>query len=231
MFITRTVGTDCYREITKSANDDPTPSLMRHHIHRPRFSPTIRPAATRTLVWCEIVGWLFPTGASRSQLQISPALAIATKMRKRTGSPSAAHRTASASIRACDARAEANGNTPLDTAIEARGAMATPYVLTTINVSVCAARRRRSGRKVDWCQRPRHPSHTTTSHCASASSQSLSEHSSSGPLSSVQESRWRRCTPQGRLPTSMSASSSRCSVSSSSFPHLAPYRVLTSIRS
>ena len=44
---------------------------IRHHIQRPRFSPMMRPASARILVWCEMVGWLFPKGSSSEQLHTS----------------------------------------------------------------------------------------------------------------------------------------------------------------
>ena len=58
----------------------------RHHVQRPRFSPTINPAAAKILVWCETVGWLLLSGPSRAQLQTSSSDAISDSIRSRAGS-------------------------------------------------------------------------------------------------------------------------------------------------
>ena len=48
-----------------------------------------------TLVWCEIVGWLLPRGASRLQLHTSPEAAMIESRRNRTGSAIAPRTAAS----------------------------------------------------------------------------------------------------------------------------------------
>lgn len=47
----------------------------RHHVHLSRLSPTIKPVSPRARVWCEIVGWLVPSGTSMGRA--NPAVALA----------------------------------------------------------------------------------------------------------------------------------------------------------
>src|SRR4029453_6803519 len=69
----------------------------RHHIHLPRLSPTMSPAAARALVWWVTVGWDLPRGSSRSHEHRSPLEAMRLRSRRRTGSARAAKVRASCS--------------------------------------------------------------------------------------------------------------------------------------
>ena len=65
--------------------------------HRPTFSLVMRPASARIARWWLTVGWLLPTGSSRSQLHAVPsgAAAISDSSRSRTGSARALNAPAS----------------------------------------------------------------------------------------------------------------------------------------
>src|SRR5436190_2169033 len=82
------------RAARSSANRD---GMVRYQTHRPRLSPTIRPASVSTLRWWETVGWERPMGSTRSQTQTSPSAAEASseRMRRRAGSARAAKPLAS----------------------------------------------------------------------------------------------------------------------------------------
>ena len=71
----------------------------------------IRPASARTERWCDTVGWLLPTGSSRSQLHAVPsgAAAISDRRRSRTGSASALKAPASSSASSSASGAASSG--------------------------------------------------------------------------------------------------------------------------
>ena len=105
----------------------------RYQIHRPRLSPTTRPASDSTLRWCETVGWARPTGATRSHAHTSPAAAEARRdrMRSRAGSASAAKPRASSA-----ASASLKGASPIVGQHSSASSTAIVFCRTTITPSI-----------------------------------------------------------------------------------------------
>ena len=71
--------------------------FSEYQTHLPRLSPWTRPASPRIFRWCEMVGWLFPRGSTKSQTQTSPSgdAANMLRTRSRTGSAKALNPVAS----------------------------------------------------------------------------------------------------------------------------------------
>src|SRR5688572_11561884 len=122
---------------------------MRHHIQRPRFSPTMRPASASALVWWLTVGCDLPSGSCRSHEQHSPAEAMRLSRRSRTGSASAAKALASSAASA-SARGAANTTpqqptvAPAGTAVGVSVGIAASIVTTGAHID--------NGRYIRECQ-------------------------------------------------------------------------------
>jgi predicted nucleic acid-binding protein len=114
---------------------------IEYHTHLPRRSPWTRPASLRILRWCETVGWLFPTGATKSHTHTSPMGAAARMLstRRRTGSAKAknpvASWAASTASRGAARTDEQHYSLSATTIARLRAAMLHGLLLTIVNVS------------------------------------------------------------------------------------------------
>ena len=79
------------QESMAARSSDRRSRLSEYQTHLPRRSPCTSPASLKIFRWWETVGWLLPTGPTKSQTHTSPSGEDARmlRMRRRTGSASA----------------------------------------------------------------------------------------------------------------------------------------------